>query len=139
MKINNEIDRDRSTKIIIEEGSNLVDFEKDINKIFKDLEIEGREIRSLTFKTGIQKRTILPDTSWYSMAIAHDKKNNLEIEQILSNIYKNQNSIKKLTKDLSKANEKIYENSEKFNTLKKKFDEKDRKNKKIVEDEICSI
>lgn len=81
--------------VYIEEGSDLLKFEKDINKALDKLSVT-REVRHIEFKTGIQENYPNGGKNWYSMAIYHQPKTSFELNNLLARIDKAEASANRL-------------------------------------------
>ena len=85
--------------VYIEEGSDLLEFEKGINKVLENLSV-SREVRHIEFKTGTQKNHPNGEKNWYSMALYHQPKTSFELNNLLDRIDKAEASAKRLERYL---------------------------------------
>ena len=108
------------TKIEMEEGSNILDFEKDVNKALLKLS-EKREIERISFKTGIKEDVNHKEYSWYSIVLHHKPRETFEMRGILDRI----DAIDEAISDLPKMNQKVNFMEKKLNALIEKEQEND--------------
>lgn len=107
LKANKEKEPQIKAEVYLEEGSNLAEFEKDVNKGLKRL-IETREIIDMKFKTGVLEDHSGKEYSWYSMAMHHIPRESFEMDKIFKRLSTSENSLVKLKWKI-KAMEKYIE------------------------------
>ena len=117
--------KDLEDGIYLEEGSDLIDFECNINKALTEI-CESREVKHIQFKTGLQEMPNNLKKSWYSMAIHHQPKMSIGLGDVLVKFDKLEESCKESCEEF-----KVY--LEKVKKAKKKKNLKAAEAKKVKE------
>ena len=103
---------EQKLKTYIEEGSDLLDFEEDVNKALAKLTAD-HDIVEMHFKTGLYD----PDengkvNSWYSMALLYENKKVKHVEELTERLFESNESLSrafcKKLKELEKAERQMF-------------------------------